>query len=591
MSKVFLIAGGGTGAKVAESFVHLCASGHGPREVHILFVDADTMNGNLARAYFTGQAYQGMARFDWNIRTTVGGGLFSKGTDYATTLFSSQVYLYRITEPIQDDGNGALSAAARADNTLGEALDVFYDASEQKTSCSDGFRARPNLGCLLLGQHLKRALTVGDGARFVEALRAAGASGQDVPVVVAASLFGGMGASLLPIARSTVNQMLREGFAGTASTQHFRWASVMMLPHYQPAHAEDSVDPHRYNLDTSNALQFYQKTFSGSAPVAAASGWGAADSGDGRPYDVAYLVGSDNPGRNKVRTSLGKDTQANPAYFEEFLGALAVREFALAPTLGNPVRHYHLPGAAEAITWKRLPLNADESTQLALSMGYLLHLSAFFLRSGSDTRNELTQGLLALLRTTSGANMQRYEFYKHAIDKWADNIEVYRNAPRAERPEVMRSGNGPSFVPAMRPAATEYCARLMHWAETALQGEGLALMEFGGGHYSSLYGHLSGLNSGDFGKAELEDDNALVRLMRGTVAAMLNAEANREQNGKVVGDFSVLQPALSPGLNGREVVAPRVSMSDVQMALQQEQQAGLLREYYANRLDMAPVGG
>lgn len=609
MNTVFLIAGGGTGAKVAEAFLHLCAAGHGPKNVHILFVDADTMNGNLQRAYDTGLAYQRMARFDWNVRTTVGGGFLRQGTAHETALFASNVYLYRITEPIHSDGTGALRTASRTDGALNDVLDLFYDKAEQETSCSDGFRARPNLGCILLGQHLRRALAKDDGRRFVEELQKCGTAGGAVPIVVAASLFGGMGASLLPIARSSVMQALREGFSGAVSTDNFRWASVMMLPHYQPVQAEDSVDPHRYLLDTSNALQFYQKTFgqAGAAPTPGGfgqggfgqgaygqpgygGGYGAALAEDGRPYDVAYLVGSDNPGRNRVRTSLGTLTQANPAYFEEFVAALAVREFALAPTGGGAVRHFFLQPSVQTVTWDTLPLSPEDRTRLALSMGYLLHLSAFFLRLGNPQIHQLSQGMLALLRTTSGQDLRRFEFYKHAIDGWAEKIEGYQNAPRDQRPEVMRSGAGPAFVPAMRMAATEYCARLLHWSETSLRGDGLALMEFDASHYAALYGHLSGLNAEDFGRPDLENDNALVRLMRGTVASMLNAEANREQNGRVVGDFSVRRSSLSPGMEDKVVLAPRISLMELQETLRQEQMIGLLREYYVSRLDMAPVG-
>ncbi len=53
MPLLFLLAGGGTGAKVAEALVHLCATGMGPEHVHVLFVDADTTNGNLQRARAT----------------------------------------------------------------------------------------------------------------------------------------------------------------------------------------------------------------------------------------------------------------------------------------------------------------------------------------------------------------------------------------------------------------------------------------------------------------------------------------------------------------------------------------------------------
>ena len=38
---LFLITGGGTGAKVAEAFVHLCAAGLGPRRAHLLVIEVE----------------------------------------------------------------------------------------------------------------------------------------------------------------------------------------------------------------------------------------------------------------------------------------------------------------------------------------------------------------------------------------------------------------------------------------------------------------------------------------------------------------------------------------------------------------------
>ena len=50
MPKNYLIGIGGTGARVIESFVYLCAAGYGPdNEVTIFFIDPDKANGNLER--------------------------------------------------------------------------------------------------------------------------------------------------------------------------------------------------------------------------------------------------------------------------------------------------------------------------------------------------------------------------------------------------------------------------------------------------------------------------------------------------------------------------------------------------------------
>ena len=49
MLKNVLIGIGGTGSRVIESVVHLCAAGYGPDKLHIFIIDPDSGNGNLTR--------------------------------------------------------------------------------------------------------------------------------------------------------------------------------------------------------------------------------------------------------------------------------------------------------------------------------------------------------------------------------------------------------------------------------------------------------------------------------------------------------------------------------------------------------------
>lgn len=47
MQKNVLIGIGGTGSRVIESVIHLCAAGLGPDTLHIFLIDPDQGNGNL----------------------------------------------------------------------------------------------------------------------------------------------------------------------------------------------------------------------------------------------------------------------------------------------------------------------------------------------------------------------------------------------------------------------------------------------------------------------------------------------------------------------------------------------------------------
>ena len=67
--KIYLISAGGSGgsgAKVAESLIHLCGAGFGPDSLGILSVDADDHNGNRFLLESRLPAYQDCSKFNWS---------------------------------------------------------------------------------------------------------------------------------------------------------------------------------------------------------------------------------------------------------------------------------------------------------------------------------------------------------------------------------------------------------------------------------------------------------------------------------------------------------------------------------------------
>ena len=57
---------GGTGAKIVESFVHLCAAGLGPPRAAVAFIDQDQSNGNTQRARKTLTQYATARKVLWD---------------------------------------------------------------------------------------------------------------------------------------------------------------------------------------------------------------------------------------------------------------------------------------------------------------------------------------------------------------------------------------------------------------------------------------------------------------------------------------------------------------------------------------------
>ena len=569
MSSLFLIAGGGTGAKVAEAFVHLCATGLGPDEAHILFVDSDTQNGNLNRAINTATSYAAVQKWPWQVQTRKGGLMGFGGSTVGLELFRTRVHVYKIAEPLENASANGIQNALPSDSPLHDVLDLLYDADEQATKCEDGFRARPNLGCLLLADHLRARLVSQEGRAFVEALkRAPSASpGHHVPVVVAASVFGGMGASLLPIARGLVEGALKE--LGTTQLDGYQWGAIKMLPHYLPEHAESSVDPDRFLLDSSSALQFYGKVQRTADRNAAYSG--------------VYVIGSDNPGRNRVKVDLGFKNQSNPPYFEEWLAALAIDHFARTQSQGlPPVRLYMPDENKRVLSWDDLP--HPQKDVLLERLAYLLHLGAFFLRQGElGGPQQLTRGIASLLRTVPGEELARYPWYRNIIDPWAKQEDVYRESKTdSDKLQVLRNGLGEQSLNAMQPDAVRYFSRLLMWIETAIHdgadtsmsAASLAFWKPGSDDYSGLYSEMSKLKASDVDAGETPDfkqDNALMRLLRVVLAAMVS-DHEKMRVGKTTGSAFNLYTS-------DKRIEPRFSHSDVKAALDAEGLLGMMQEY------------
>jgi hypothetical protein len=517
---LFVITGGGTGAKIAEPLVHLCAAGLGPKTLHLLLIDSDTSNGNVQRTTRTVEVYQEMHQWPWDIDARVSRGWFfnKKTEDKGLHLFSTEIHLHTITDEISTVLEGGLETAVETEE-MHRVLDLLYDQSEQGATCEDGFRARPNLGCLLLADHLNQMLPK-KGKEFLDALRGAVSAGQQrVPIAVAASVFGGTGASLIPVIRGCVEQTLTNENVKEA----LDWSVVKMLPHYQPAEKKESVDPDRFFLDTSSSLRFYSTTFK--------------SDDDNQHYDAMYAIGSDNPGRNRVKTVLGHSDQANPSYFEEVIGALAILHRTEAQNNDKPMYLYDPP----RLHWDTIPYRDRE--KFKSNLAYLLHLSAFYLQGiTEETRNELDRGFARFLDTVPDDSLVAYPWFQTLLAPWADNHPTFKNADPNRRVSVLKNKaqmGGQSFE-ALQSKAAEYFGRVLLWADTSLHDEGLKFVDRADGSYAYVYEIMSDVAPDEIdttranGTAQsipFNQDNALARSLRAALVALVRTHTLASEEG------------------------------------------------------------
>ncbi|MFB6271956.1 MAG: hypothetical protein ABEL51_03575, partial [Salinibacter sp.] len=507
-NELFLITGGGTGAKVAESLVHLCAAGIGPDRAHILLIDSDTANGNLRRTKETIRNYQQLQEWPWSVRSRSEEGGFGKETREVIDLFKTDIRKYEITEEIDTVHQGGLETSVQSEG-MQNVMDLLFDEDEQRATCEDGFRARPNLGCLLMSDHLNDQLRKSAGG-FLEDMERAISRHNRVPVVVTASVFGGTGASLLPVIRGCVENAL----SNDEYADRLVWSAVQLLPHYQPREKKESVDPDRFFLDTSSALQYYSMTHDGNGSSEA----------DGL-FEAMYMVGSDDPGRNTVKTVLGSGEQANPPYFEEVIAAFFALDAAGREEDGaDPVRVY-VPNQLE---WGTLPYRHE--TALQKRMALLLHLAAFYLHpSPRGDNSQLENGLGAMVRDVAAEDLRMYGWYNSLLDDWAQNGQSgYSNTDGDRKVETLRAGMGRQSINEVDEKVAEFMGRHLLWAETAMKGKGLSFVDYEKGSYARLYDAMSEVTAeeievsdqGSGGRLEFDADNALIRLLRASIAAL-----------------------------------------------------------------------
>lgn len=272
-TKNFVIAIGGTGMRCLESFVHLCAAGmFDNKEIEILTIDTDQENGNKNRVENLVQNY---------IRIKSEHQKEDGGRPNVNTFFSAKLNLYRFWTAYQEQSYKTLSKLTsgnpevREENTLLSNL-LLEEDTVQSFDLGHGYRAQTHLGSHLMHHSILEAarnLAAGnsdspaekDLGRFLDKL---GAESADSRVFVFGSVFGGTGASSIPVLPNALREAYsivvpgksldldKVKFGSTLLTEYFSFKKPTAAEKSTP---ENSViaDSAFFALNSQAALQFY----------------------------------------------------------------------------------------------------------------------------------------------------------------------------------------------------------------------------------------------------------------------------------------------------------------------------------------------
>ena len=344
---------GGTGAKVVESFVHLCAAGLGPPRVSVAFVDQDQSNGNTLRAR------QSLARY-----AAAHEALREAGGEHPTpacNLLRTRLEPHpEASDPDschwvpQRESDADLAGLIsynlmREANSRGLAHALFHYEHELRMDLREGYRGRPHVGSAALLMRL-------DGDAFWQSLdEAVRHAGEEIRVFLCGSAFGGTGAAVLPTLARRLRQVAED------VQRPLRTGGVLMLPYFTFRPPEDSTANvaagHELLLQSQSALRYYDEMEFGKEPYS---------------FDDLYFVGW-HPAIELEYHSHGAASQANPPLAPELFAALAAAQFFREerdPVEGGgggspPALHVVARNSPQRLAWGDLPPVREESAAIA----------------------------------------------------------------------------------------------------------------------------------------------------------------------------------------------------------------------------------
>ncbi len=353
-----LLCAGGTGTRVLEAVLHLCAAGLGPKDLRLLVIDPDGANGNGERVGRLVDRYnEGYTRFGGKL----GGDLNLFGTRLDLLDTGSQAGVLKAWSPVQR--NQKLRDVLNVDllestSVPSDLLQLFFTREELNMDLSQGFRGHPSVGAAAMSLV---TLQIGEQPwrQLLEKLRGDLASDAGARVFLVGSIFGGTGAStFFPIARFIRDsipanaQRLKIGVAALAP--YFRFEASASRVTFQGE--REAAKSENFPLATRSAVEFYDH-------LRANGSW---------PFDVFHWIGDDTP--MIVDYAPGGPSQKNPAHAVELLAGLAALQFFRSPEAlsGSVYATSHDGGAEEQRTlveWQDLPsMAAAERVQLRESL-------------------------------------------------------------------------------------------------------------------------------------------------------------------------------------------------------------------------------
>ncbi len=327
----YIIGIGGTGMRCLESFIHLCAAGMmDQEEINLLLLDTDFNNGNKSRTRDLIDTYISLRNVAPNRDEP------ECANAVPESLFSAKLNLYEFyphyqgssstfTKICDYDGNVPIETRRSNDDLAG----LFFDDNTRNFDLEHGYRAQTHIGSYLMFHeivnHIRRVKSGAEEKKdrglysFLEKLT----SDQDGKVFILGSIFGGTGASSIPIIPRALQAASIELGAGVALSV-IKFGTTLLSNYFSfpsPGDAQEQRDrvvanAQRFALNSQAALMFYEgdRTVQDTYQRLYLLGW----------PDSAHDYGKEQTGSE---TLTGGKSQTNSSHVIELMAAFAAHDF------------------------------------------------------------------------------------------------------------------------------------------------------------------------------------------------------------------------------------------------------------------------
>lgn len=341
-----LICSGGSGTRVLEAVLHLCAAGLGPPKLRLLVIDPDSANGNGARTRKLLNSYDkcqkafgnktgGLPFFqtELDLLPTEGG---DKGLKTWSPVAPNQtlrdVLNYALLTPLQKD-----------------IVHLLFADEELEMPLKVGFKGHPSIGAATMAL-LSLYREQQPWKQLDEKIRGEVTETDGSAVMIAGSVFGGTGASVFhPLARflrSIPKQnadRLKIGAVALVPYFRFEQSTLSQSVGAQAAAAKSEW----FALATRSAAEFYDHL----------------RQNDTQGFEAMYWLGDDSP--MQVKYSDGDEYQVNPAHVVDLLAGIACLDF-LKSQPNTQACNYAGPRESSeeelkkrnVVCWEDIPLSA-----------------------------------------------------------------------------------------------------------------------------------------------------------------------------------------------------------------------------------------